>query len=100
MVKKDGSKTIEEVFWDSFCSIVGERVREDEPHFEEYYRTDFQNVKAVCRYNENAAQTVNALKAMGVCGVCNKSDLSRGGYRELYPLGGTFSRGFCALYHL
>ena len=33
MVKNDGSCTNEEVFWKTFCAVMGERVLEDKPLF-------------------------------------------------------------------
>ena len=37
MVANDGSRTNEEVFWDSFCALLGEEKRKDLPLFEEFY---------------------------------------------------------------
>ena len=65
MVKNNGAKTNAAVFWDAFSAIYGEQVRQDEPHFEEFYRTDFQKAKEVCGFDPKAAQTVHALKAAG-----------------------------------
>lgn len=66
MVKNNGDKTNEEVFWDLFASVFGANVRDDEPHFEEFYRTDFQKVQAVCGFEPKAAEVVRALKGKGV----------------------------------
>lgn len=65
MVKNDGARTNEEVFWETFRGIYGERVLRDVPYFEEFYRTDFQKAKSACGFNPKAAQTVYALKAAG-----------------------------------
>ncbi len=65
MVKNDGSKTNEEVFWDKFSEIFGEDVRKDEPFFEEYYCEDFDKVSASCGYNPEAAKAVAEIKKMG-----------------------------------
>jgi FMN phosphatase YigB (HAD superfamily) len=45
MVKNDGTRTNEEVFWDSFSTILGNNVRNEESALEEFYKTDFQNIK-------------------------------------------------------
>ena len=65
MVKNDGARTNEEVFWETFRGIYGDRVLRDVPHFKEFYRTDFQKAKSACGFNPKAAQTVYALKAAG-----------------------------------
>lgn len=66
MITNDGSKTNEQAFWNCFCSIFGEKARDDEPHFEEFYKTDFQNVKSVCGFEKKAADVVRKIKAAGV----------------------------------
>lgn len=65
MVKNDGSVTNEQAFWDFFAGVFGESVRNDEPVFDEYYRTDFQQVQAACGFEPRAAQIVTELKKMG-----------------------------------
>ena len=66
MIRNNGEKTNEEVFWDVFAGILGEKVRQDEAYFDEYYRTDFQKVKDVCGYVPQAAKVVDFLKEKGV----------------------------------
>ena len=66
MIKNTGAKTNETVFWDIFAEIYGENVRKDEPHFEKFYRTEFQNVKNICGYNPKAATVVHKLKEAGL----------------------------------
>lgn len=65
MVKNDGSCTNEEAFWNTFSALLGEHVRQDEPVFAEFYHNEFQQVKAVCGYDERAAKIVRSLKARG-----------------------------------
>lgn len=65
MVKNDGSKTNEAAFWDHFAGIYGERARNDEPIFAEFYHSDFQQVQQACGFNPRAAQTIAKLKEMG-----------------------------------
>ncbi|MBQ4137244.1 MAG: HAD family hydrolase [Clostridia bacterium] len=65
MVKNDGRRTNEEVFWDYFVSVFGEASREHEPIFDDFYRTDFENVKSVCDKNEQAYEVVRILKEKG-----------------------------------
>ncbi|MBR4122928.1 MAG: HAD family hydrolase [Clostridia bacterium] len=65
MVTNDGSRTNEEAFWDNFCKIYGEQARQDELHFDKYYRTDFQNISKLCKPQENAKKLINKLKEDG-----------------------------------
>jgi FMN phosphatase YigB (HAD superfamily) len=66
MVKNDGTKKNEEVFWDKFCEIFGEEAKNDLPIFEEFYATDFAKVQSSCGYNPKASETVRDLKNMGL----------------------------------
>ncbi len=66
MVKNDGSCTNEEAFWNCFAGIFGQQVRADEPIFDEYYRTDFQQVAGVCGHNPEARAVIDMLKEAGV----------------------------------
>lgn len=66
VVKSDGSKRNDEVFWDSFCAILGNSVREEEPLLEKFYQTDFQKIKNVCGYSSTAKEIVTELKDAGI----------------------------------
>ena len=65
MVKNDGADTNEEVFWRRFSETVGRDARVDEPHFEEYYRTEFQKVREDCGFAAEAAEVIGFLKNAG-----------------------------------
>ena len=65
MTGNDGSRTNEEAFWDAFIGQLGERVKADFPIFEDFYYNEFQNVKNICGFLPEAAQTVRKLKEMG-----------------------------------
>lgn len=65
MVKNDGRATNEQVFWECFCSILGQDARKDEPLFQEFYETDFSKVQAVCGYTPESAALVGWLKERG-----------------------------------
>lgn len=65
MTTNDGSKTNEVAFWNAFTSILGEKVREDMPIFDDFYRNEFQDVKNICGFLPEAATTVRKLKEMG-----------------------------------
>ncbi len=66
MIKNNGEMTNEEAFWQCFCALMGENARDDEPHFEEFYKTDFDNVKLVCGFEKRAAEIIKKIKAAGV----------------------------------
>ena len=65
MVKNDGSSTNEKAFWNKFCEIFGEDAIKDTPHFDAFYREEFEKVKASCGYTEEANKTVKKIKDMG-----------------------------------
>lgn len=66
MIKNDGTKTNEEAFWNRFELIYNRDVREDEPHFQEFYVKHFDEIKNVCGYDSLAKETVIKLKKMGL----------------------------------
>jgi FMN phosphatase YigB (HAD superfamily) len=65
MTMNDGKNTNEVVFWNAFTEMLGEKVREDIPIFDDFYRNEFQEVKNICGFLSEAAQTVRKLKEMG-----------------------------------
>lgn len=65
MVLNDGSKTNEEVFWERFEVIYGNKARENYTAFEQYYYEDFPNVKKACGFNPKAKESVKQLQQLG-----------------------------------
>ncbi|MBR5302868.1 MAG: HAD family hydrolase [Clostridia bacterium] len=65
MIKNDGSAANETVFWRVFCGVFGEQARRDEPHFDAFYRHEFQQVKDACGFDARAAKLIENLKAKG-----------------------------------
>lgn len=65
MMKNDGTATNEQVFWRSFCNILGDGVRGEECLLEEFYKTDFQGISKVCGYTPMARELVHRIKAAG-----------------------------------
>jgi len=65
MVKNTGEQRNETVFWADFKRRFGEESIKDLPLFDEFYRTEFAKVQAVCGYNPKAAEAVAAVKRMG-----------------------------------
>ena len=66
MVKNDGEKTNEAVFWELFAAKYGGDALNDIPFFEEFYRTDFQKAKELCGFAPMAKEIVHSLKARGL----------------------------------
>ena len=65
MVKNNGGKTNEQAFWAKFAEVLGEKVCADKPLFDEFYKNEFQNAKALCGFNPKASEAVHRLKEMG-----------------------------------
>ena len=59
MVKNPGTCTNEEVFWNFFAKQFGERVRDNIPVFEDFYRKEFQQAQKVCGYNPKPVKPSN-----------------------------------------
>lgn len=65
MVRNDGSRTNEEVFWARMRSVYGERVLGDIPVLERFYCEEFHSVSASCGYTPEARVLIDGLKAKG-----------------------------------
>ena len=61
MGKNDGTRRNEEAFWQTFCALFGERALEDIPHFDAFYREDFDSVAAVCGHDVRARAVLDLL---------------------------------------
>ena len=66
MVKNDGTKTNEDVFWDNFSAILGDGIRKEEALLQKFYEGDFQKIKEFCGYTPKAKNLVDSLKAQGI----------------------------------
>ncbi len=66
MIKNNGDKTNEEVFWQVFASIYGEKALSDTPYFDKFYEENFDEIKAVCGHNPKAKETINFLKSKNI----------------------------------
>ena len=65
MVKNDGNRTNEQAFWDSLLSTYGDKVRAHLHIFDDFYRTDFQQIRNVCGFEPKAAELINHIKSIG-----------------------------------
>ena len=66
MVKNDGSKLNEEVFWDVFKNIYGEEALKDKELFDSYYYNEFKECKECCGFEEKVKEIIDFLKSKGV----------------------------------
>ena len=65
MVMNNGSKTNEEAFWDTFCTLVGKDCRPDMPIFDSFYRNEFAAAKNACQPTPAAKEVIDLIKASG-----------------------------------
>ena len=65
MVKNDGARTNEEVFWEVFNAVMGRDCRNGEELFLDYYRNEFQEVRHACGFDARAAEAIREIKALG-----------------------------------
>ena len=75
MMKNDGRTSNEEVFWRSFCRILGDGVRGEERLLEEFYKSDFQAISKVCGYTPRSKELVERIRAAGLTVVLATSPL-------------------------
>lgn len=65
MVMNDGHIKNETVFWKVFESVYGEKVYDDIPVFDSFYRVEFQATANACGFNPKAKQCVDKARKMG-----------------------------------
>ena len=65
MVKNDGGRTNEEVFWDVFNAVLGKDCTKDENLFLDYYRNEFQLVAGDCGFDPRAAEAIAEIRSLG-----------------------------------
>ena len=66
MVRNDGSRTNEEVFWEDFAPLCGDKLEESRALIDEFYTVDFQKCREHCGFTPKAAEIVRSLKAAGM----------------------------------
>ncbi len=66
MVRNDGSKTNETVFWECMAAVYGDRSTQDRALLDEFYRTSFQEIQQICGYTPKAKEIVDALHKKGI----------------------------------
>lgn len=66
MLKNKGEDTNENIFWRVFEQEFGQSKADIKPIFDEFYASDFDQIKELCGFTENANAAVKAAKAHGV----------------------------------
>lgn len=65
MVKNNGSKTNEEVFWETFAKMMGEKVYQDKKIIDSFYENEFNELKTICGYNPDVPKLFKVLHQQG-----------------------------------
>lgn len=65
MLSNDGTIYNYDRFWNKISDIMGEKIREFESVFMEYYKNEFQNVKDTTTPNSLSKKCINILKKKG-----------------------------------
>lgn len=65
MVKNTGTQTNDQVFWQEFATIFGDKVYSDIENFNMFYETEFDSLKECCGYSEEANLVIQTLKEKG-----------------------------------
>ena len=67
MTENDGVKTNEQIFWDAFVQVCGQKILDHYPAFEDFYQNHFdKEVRSSCGFNPEAAPAVRTLKDLGL----------------------------------
>lgn len=66
MVKNEGHSSNMEVFWEVFSRFYGDRATEHRPIIDAFYLNEFAEVRPSCGFNPKAAETVRAIKDLGL----------------------------------
>ncbi len=66
MIKNDGTKTNEQVFWEVFEKQYGEKSIKDKKIFDEFYEKDFPQTKIYCQENPHAKDIIELVKSKNI----------------------------------
>lgn len=65
VMKNESTLSNEDIFWTICSDTYGHDIRIDEPIFRLFYEKEFQEIRNVCGYNAQAAETISILKQKG-----------------------------------
>lgn len=66
LVENDGRTNNDQLFWQVFSHVLGRDARQDADLLTRFYLGEFQQVRHSCGFDPRAAETVRALRAMGL----------------------------------
>ncbi|MBQ3405411.1 MAG: HAD family hydrolase [Oscillospiraceae bacterium] len=69
IIKNDGSRFNDEVFWEYFTGIYGREIMAARPVYDEFYRGEFGQLSCACGFNPLVKDTVRGLKSAGYTAV-------------------------------
>ena len=69
MIKNRGEKVNHDVFWDTFFSLTGDEFKNDLSLLDEYYQNEYDSIRAICGFEEKAAEVVALVKELGLTAV-------------------------------
>lgn len=84
MISNDGRATNENVFWEAFEGMMGTGIRSSAPHFEDFYRNEFNRVKALTKPTPLASLCVKEAVGKGYRAVLATN--------PIFPRAGTLAR--------
>ncbi len=65
MMTNDGKITNEEMFWQSFASVLGEEILSQGELFERFYKEEFNKLRVTCGYTPRAREIIDLAKSSG-----------------------------------
>ncbi len=66
MIKNDGKDTNENVFWNNFANIYGEKGLADKQYFDKFYETAFSEVSQFCGRETKVKSVIDLVKSKGL----------------------------------
>lgn len=66
MMKNDGTKNNDKVFWEKFLETYGEDFNKDRDNLDAYYNEEFLKVQGVCGFNPLSKEVVERIKKAGM----------------------------------
>lgn len=66
MMKNDGGRNNDQVFWEKFLETYGEDFNKDRDNLDAYYNEEFLKVQGVCGFNPLSKEVVERIKKTGM----------------------------------
>lgn len=65
MIRNDGRRKNEDVFWQCFYDLFGDKVSEHKAIISHYYEQEFETIRTACGYDSRASACVREIRNMG-----------------------------------